>query len=234
MLRRFPWLLTALVLPLVGVLVALGVWQVERLRWKEGLIDAAAAAQGRPPAPLAEVLAGGAPEFRRVIVACPGLATAPFVELQSILDGEAGVRLVSACRPAGEAFTLLVDRGFIADGVTTRPRVLASTLPGVIVGELRTPPEPAALAPPPANGRFYTRDGPAMARALGVQGALRPEVAFAVSTANPETPALRPSAPPPAFSNNHLGYALTWFGLAVALVGFYAALLRRRLKKDLP
>ena len=110
----------------------------------------------------------GAPEFRRVIVACPGLATAPFVELQSILEGEAGVRLVSACRPAEEAFTLLVDRGFIADGVATRPRVLPSTLPGVIVGELRTPPEPAALAPPPANGRFYTRDGPAMARALGV------------------------------------------------------------------
>ena len=117
--------------------------------------------------------------------------------------------------------------------MAARPRVLSSTLPGVIVGELRTSPEPAALAPPPANGRFYTRDGPAMARALGVQGALRPEVAFAVSTANPETPALRPSAPPPAFSNNHLGYALTWFGLAVALVGFYAALLRRRLKKDL-
>jgi surfeit locus 1 family protein len=104
----------------------------------------------------------------------------------------------------------------------------------VIVGELRTPPNPSPMAPPPANGRFYTRDGAAMARALGVEGPLRPEVVFAVSTANPETPTLRPSAPPPAFSNNHLGYALTWFGLAIALVGFYAALLRRRLKKELP
>ena len=51
---------------------------------------------------------------------------------------------------AGEAFTLLVDRGFIADGVATRPRVLPSTLPGVIVGELRTPPNPSPMAPPPA------------------------------------------------------------------------------------
>ena len=32
-----------------------------------------------------------------------------------ILNGEAGVRLVSACRPAGEDFTLLVDRGFAPD-----------------------------------------------------------------------------------------------------------------------
>ena len=38
-----------------------------------------------------------------------------------------------------------------------------------------------------------------------------------------------PSAPPAAFSNNHLGYALTWFGLALALVGFYIVLLRRKL-----
>ncbi|HAJ02034.1 MAG TPA: Surfeit locus 1 family protein, partial [Brevundimonas sp.] len=41
--------------------------------------------------------------------------------------------------------------------------------------------------------------------------------------------ALQPSAPPAAFSNNHLGYALTWFGLALALAGFYIALLRRKL-----
>ena len=42
-----------------------------------------------------------------------------------------------------------------------------------------------------------------------------------------------PSAPPAAFTNNHLGYALTWFGLAVALIAFYGALLRRRMtRKD--
>ena len=35
-----------------------------------------------------------------------------------------------------------------------------------------------------------------------------------------------------ADANNHFGYALTWFGLAIALIGFYVALLRRRLKRD--
>ena len=56
-----------------------------------------------------------------------------------------------------------------------------------------------------------------------------PFTLYALTSSNPEWTALRPSAPPAAFSNNHLGYALTWFGLALALVGFYIALLRRKL-----
>jgi surfeit locus 1 family protein len=72
-----------------------------------------------------------------------------------------------------------------------------------------------------------------MARALNVTGPVRPEAVFAVTAVNPEFPALRPSAPPAAFSNNHLGYALTWYGLALALVGFYVAVLIRR-RKPIP
>ena len=62
-----------------------------------------------------------------------------------------------------------------------------------------------------------------------VEGPVQPEAVFAVTQTNPEFAALTPSAPPAAFSNNHLGYALTWFGLALALVGFYIVLLRRKL-----
>ncbi len=212
--------------------VPIGLWQVERLKWKEGLIAAAEAAATKPPEPLDAVLAGGDVEFRKAMMVCPGLATAPYVELQSILVGQAGVRLISACRPVGRNDVLLVDRGFVADGQEARPRVLASTLPLVLVGELRLTPAPGALTPPPANNRFYARDDAAMAQALGVEGAVRPETVFALTAINPEVPALQPSAPPAAFSNNHFGYALTWFGLAIALVGFYVALLRRRLKRD--
>lgn len=233
-MRRFPWVLTVLTALGVALLVALGVWQVQRLRWKEGLIAGAEAAATRPPEPLDAVLAGGDVEFRKAMMVCPGLATAPYVELQTIHDGQPGVRLISACRPVGREDVLLVDRGFVADGQDARPRVLASTLPLVLVGELRVTPPPPALAPPPAEGRFYARDSAAMAKALGVTGPLRPETVFALTAVNPEVPALVPSAPPAAFSNNHFGYALTWFGLAVALIGFYAALLRRRLKDGRP
>jgi surfeit locus 1 family protein len=233
-MKRFPWILTVLTLAAITLLIGLGVWQVERLRWKEGLIAAAEAATTKPPEPLDAVLAAGNVEFRKAMMVCPGLATAPYVELQSIHDGQAGVRLISACRPDGRDDVLLIDRGFVADGQGARPRVRASTLPLVLIGELRFTPAPGALTPPPANSRFYARDDAAMAKALGVEGAVRPETVFALTAINPEVPALRPSAPPAAFSNNHFGYALTWFGLAIALAGFYVAILRRRLKDGRP
>lgn len=47
------------------LLIGLGVWQVERLKWKEGLIAAADAAAAKPPAPLEQVLAEGDLEFRK-------------------------------------------------------------------------------------------------------------------------------------------------------------------------
>ncbi|WP_453976514.1 SURF1 family protein [Brevundimonas sp. Marseille-Q4549] len=236
-MKRFPWMLTVATAAALVLLIGLGVWQVERLRWKEGLIAAAEAAAAKPPAPLADVLAdagrGGGLEFRKVLMVCRGLATAPYVELQTIHDGTPGVRLVSACRPEGEAFTVLVDRGFVADTISARPPVMETTLPLVLVGEFRSVPPPGALSPAPRDGRFYARDTAAMAEALHVAGPLRPEAVYALTATNPEFGALTPSAPPAAFSNNHFGYALTWFGLAIALVGFYVALLRRRSKKDL-
>lgn len=232
---RFPVVLTILAVALLGVLLALGVWQVQRMQWKEGLIDGAEAAAGLPPLPLAEALKVDNPEFRRVILTCRGLGAAPYVELQSIENSDAGVRLVSACRPEGMEETLLVDRGFVPADISARPTVNADdTMPVVITGVLRRAPAPSALTPPPAQGRFYGRDAEAMARALKVEGPISPFTVFATTSTNPDWAALKPSAPPAAFTNNHLGYALTWFGLAAALIAFYVVLLRRRMtRKDI-
>ncbi|MBD3834674.1 SURF1 family protein [Brevundimonas bullata] len=232
---RFPIFLTLLAVVLLGVLLALGVWQVQRMQWKEGLMDGAEAAAGLPPLPLAEALKLENPEFRRVILTCRGLGAAPYVELQSIENSDAGVRLVSACRPEGMEEALLVDRGFVPADILARPTVNADdTMPVVITGVLRRAPAPSALTPPPAEGRFYGRDAEAMARALKVEGPISPFTVFATTSTNLDWAALRPSAPPAAFTNNHLGYALTWFGLAVALIAFYGVLLRRRMtRKDI-
>ena len=230
---RFPVVLTVLAVVLLGVLLALGVWQVQRMQWKEGLIAGAEAAADQPPLPLAEALKVENPEFRRVILTCRGLSAAAFVELQSIENSDAGVRLVSACAVDGGP-TLLVDRGFVSADISARPPVnAADTMPVVITGVLRRSPPPSALTPPAAGNHFYGRDAEAMARALKVEGPVSPFTVFAVTSTNPDWAALKPSAPPAAFSNNHLGYALTWFGLAAALIAFYAVLLRRRLtRKD--
>jgi len=226
MRARFPFGLTITALLALALLCTLGVWQVQRMQWKNGLIARAEAAAVMPPAPLAEVLASGTPEFRKVLIDCPGLATAPWVELQTIHDGQAGVRLISACRPTDVTAELLIDRGFIAGEVSARPPVSTSTAPFRVVAELREVPPPGLMALPVDQGRFFARDTPGMARALGLAEP-DPKTLFVFTSSNPELPALEPSAPPAAFSNNHLGYALTWFGLALVLVGFYVALILR-------
>ena len=152
-MRRFPWILTLATAAALVLLIGLGLWQVERLKWKEGLIAAAEAAAAKPPEPLDQVLADGDLEFRKALIVCPGLATAPYVELQSIHEGQAGVRLISACKPAGADFSLLIDRGFVADGVSARPRVIETSLPLVLIGEFRRFDPPGGLTPAPANGR---------------------------------------------------------------------------------
>lgn len=233
--RRFPLGLTLVVIPALALLIGLGVWQVQRLHWKEGLIAEAEAAAKQPAAPLSGVIASGDAEFRHVIVDCPGLATAPYVELQTVQEGEVGVRLISACRVQNErgmggARVYLLDRGFVAGTISARPAVAPSAEPLRIEAVVRTPPKPNGMAPPVSDRLFFTRDPAAMAEALGVTAPVAPQTLFAVASTNPEWQALKPSAPPVAFENNHLGYAATWFGLALALLGFYAALVMRRMK----
>ena len=230
---RFPILLTVFIAVCLVILCGLGTWQVQRLAWKEGLIAQAEAAADLPPAPLSEVLTAADPEFRKALAVCRGLPTAPYVELQSIHDGEPGSRLISACTPEGMSQTFLVDRGFVPDSVSARPRVMATTLPLAMVVELRRSPPPGAMTPPPSEDRFYGRDNAAIAARLGA-GSPSEFTLFALTSPNPEVGALIASAPPAAFSNNHLGYALTWYGLALALLGFYVAVLVRRYRKTIP
>lgn len=225
---RFPFGLTLVAVLALALLCGLGVWQVQRMQWKNGLIDQAEAAADLPPAPIASVMALDDPAFRKVAIDCPGLATARYVELQTIHDGEPGVRLISACRPAGFPTVFLIDRGFVAETVSARPPVAVSMASFPVVAEVRETPPPGPMALPVDKGRFFARDMAGMAEALGVANP-DPNTLFALTSSNPELEALQPSAPPAAFSNNHLGYALTWFGLALALVGFYIVLLRRKL-----
>src|SRR4051794_35916671 len=115
--RRFPVGLTIATAIAFLILVWLGTWQVQRLHWKEGVLARVAALQSAPAKPLDAVLAsvatGADADLNRVAATCAGLSKAPFLELFSVRDGQAGARLISACRlNAGPYRSVLVDRGF--------------------------------------------------------------------------------------------------------------------------
>ncbi len=234
-MRRFPWGLTLLVIPAVAVLIALGVWQMQRLAWKNDLLARLEATRTAEAMPLATVLdeaaRGSDIEHRRVILDCPGLAEARHVELTAIVEGQSGVRVISPCMTTAGGARILIDRGFVGDddmtplGAVPEGRTITE-----VTGVLRRGSEGNWLTPvaelregPPL---YYARQA-AIADDLGLAGADAPWFVLAETSTNPDWPALRPIALPADVANNHLGYALTWFGLALGLVGVYVAMLRR-------
>ncbi len=228
--RRFPIGLTVATVVALAMLVGLGSWQVQRLAWKQALLARIETLKAASPVPIGPVLsrlvADQDVDLTRVSVTCIGLVHAPTLELFSVRDTGAGVRLISACALPGPDFrSILVDRGFVQDVVKDRPAVDANdTSPVQLVGVLRKPDRATFVTPPNevAANHWYSRDVPAMARTLGAQ-APAPIMLMAETQTAPDFPALMPAPLPSEISNRHLEYALTWFGLAVALAGVYAA-----------
>lgn len=131
---RFPWGLTVASLFALGLLVSLGGWQVQRLQWKQDLIARAEAAADLPPVSLEALAQMPDPEFRTAVLACD-FQNQPYVELQSIQDGQPGVRLISSCDG------WLVDLGFVPEAVSARPAQLPAAIPP-------SPPRPAGWRRP--------------------------------------------------------------------------------------
>jgi surfeit locus 1 family protein len=222
----------------VTVLVSLGVWQVQRLQWKEAMLARIAALQGAPPEPLSVVLnrlgEAGRPEigevdFVRVQTACPTLQQTPTLRLYAVLGGVMGRRLITACPiQAGRFRTLLVDRGFVPDETPiTGGAARGPALDAPVIGILRTPQQPGWLTPAsdPVKNDWRARSIPAMAQALDAPAPA--PVFLMLETPRPQSGVPMPAAIPTDIPNNHLGYALTWFGLALGLIGVYVGSLLR-------
>lgn len=234
--ERFPIGLTLATVVALVILCALGAWQVQRLSWKTELLAQIESRSTAAPRPAASVLAEAGPTgdlaFYRVRATCPGLDQARFLQLYGLKDGRAGSRLISACQlEAGPYDSILVDRGFVADTVAARPPVGESDKLVEVVGLLREP-DPANFVTPdnqPAANQWFSRDIAAMAAELGADDPA-PVFLMAETSTNPEFDALSPAPLPAEIANRHLEYALTWFGLAGALIAVYAAMLWRRWK----
>lgn len=235
--RRLPIGLTVATVIALAILVALGNWQLKRLTWKLNLLAHVAALQTASAQPLDKVLAkiasGEDGDLTRVSVTCLGLKSAPYVELYSVREAGAGVRLISSCKlEAGPYGSILVDRGFVSDQISARPTVDEhDPTPLSITGVLRKPDRPTFVTPPNdvAGNHWYSRDIPSMAKALSGSTPV-PVTLMAETSSNPAWKALNPAPLPTEIPNRHLEYALTWFGLAGALACVYAATLWKRWK----
>jgi surfeit locus 1 family protein len=217
-----------LVLVCLAILIGLGVWQLQRLKWKEGVLAHMAALQAAPARPLGDVLArGGDLDFTRASFDCPDLLSAPRARVYGVQDGQIVYRQMVACPlPGGRPGSVMVDIGYedCAPGKPIAPPV------GPLVGILRKPDARTFVTPPdqPATRLWYWRDLPSMAQALKA-GTPLPVFLALERGPQPATGCRLARAPIPGnIPNRHCEYALTWFGLAAALIGVYAAMLLRR------
>jgi surfeit locus 1 family protein len=222
--------LTACVLAALAVLVALGVWQLERLKWKERLIAQIEARAAAAPVTLedAEALAhaGRDPSYLRVRVE-GRFHHGRELYLYASAKGQQGWHVITPLETA-EGKTVLVDRGFVPDALRDpSSRALGQVEQIVeVTGLVRMPEKQGVFTPEnePAANRWFWRDLSGMSASMFPSGAV--EVApFFVEVAKSEVPGGWPEGGQTrlVIVNNHLQYALTWFALAVCLVGVYAA-----------
>ena len=226
--RLWPTLVTVLG---VAILVTLGTWQLRRLAWKEELIAQAQAGLSAPPAALpTDAVDYRSFDHRRLALRGRFLHDVAFGYGFTAREGRPGGRLLTPLALA-DGRTLLVDRGWLPSALLP-PAVPSDLQPqGEVaitgVARYRGEHRPAWFQPDndPAARRWYGWDLAAMARATG-----RPLLPLVLAAdPAPGAPDL-PHAEPAIldYSNNHLGYALTWYGLAASLVGVYVAFSRQQ------
>ncbi len=227
------------VLTALGVLVllTLGTWQVQRLQWKEELIATVETRRVSSPTPLTQLVADPARavdvEYAPAqIVGQWGQGPSLFVT--GTYEGAAGYYTFSPFRladPLAGEGRLLVNRGFVP--IDALPEDYQFDVPEGLVtltGLVRTFDAEtglaAQMAPPPDEGKpiFYRRSQTDFTVAVGES--LHPF--YLDSLENPEPGAIPLGGTTRIeFSNNHLGYAITWYGLAFGLICVYIAVMRQ-------
>jgi surfeit locus 1 family protein len=215
--------LVAAVLALVFAL--LGAWQVERLHWKTDLIarvDARVRAAATPaPGPsIGASLSRADDEYRHIVV--HGVFEHDKETLvQAVTALGPGYWVMTPLRTDAD-FEILVNRGFIPEELKAPAGRTEGEVSGpvAVTGLLRIS-EPGGgflRANRPASGLWYSRDVEAIAADKHLT---TPAPYFIDADATPNPGGWpRGGLTVVRFRNDHLAYALTWFGLALLAAGF--------------
>jgi surfeit locus 1 family protein len=222
-----------------AILIALGVWQIERKAWKENLIATVAERMSAPPAPLPprgqwNSLDQTREEFRRVTARsefAPGREARVYsgsVGLREDVKSPGYFAFSPARLPDGSV--VVINRGYV-DNPNPDAGLKPIALPAAtvdIIGALRWPEQPGWFVTPFSERQdlWFARGHRAMAARYG-WGEVAP---FYIEMESPIPPGgvPRPGPLTVKLRNDHLGYAMTWFGLAAVLLGVFAFWLRSR------
>ncbi|WP_411033142.1 SURF1 family protein [Shinella sp. BYT-45] len=220
----------------LAVLVSLGTWQVQRLHWKEQLLADMAERRAAAPVPLAGIEAMAARgediEYRPVTV------TGTFANDRerhffATWHGRTGYHVYTPLELADGRF-LFVNRGFVPFEAKEPEMRKQGQLTGeqAVTGlaRARLAEKPSAIVPDndPSRNIFYWKDLNTMASSTGIPADRL--VPFFVDAGDAPNPKGLPIGGVTQFDlpNNHLQYAVTWYGLALALTGVALYALFRR------
>lgn len=207
----------------VAVLVYLGVWQLQRLAWKEGILANIDARIAAAPVSLPNAVSVAQNNYDPVIVS----GTPSGEELHVLVSGTAagtGYRVISGFRTV-DGRNILVDQGLLALEDKALPPQQKTTQ---IVGNLIWPDDWNSSTPDPdlAKNIWFARDVIEMAAALNTQPLM-----IVARTATQPDPRVTPLPVNTAnIKNDHREYAITWFLLAAVWAVMTGFLIQRTLR----
>ncbi|MET3601514.1 SURF1 family protein [Martelella mangrovi] len=221
-------------------LILLGNWQVRRLHWKQDLLATVSARLQAPPVPLAEIEAlaaeGGNIEYRPVTVS-GRFEHDGERHFFATFEGQSGYYVYTPLRLA-DGRAVFVNRGFVPfdmKAVETRGEgQVEGTVTITGLARARLSEKPSFLVPEndvPQN-IFYWKDLDSMTASAGLDA--QKVLPFFIDADDAPNPGGLPAGGVTriSFPNNHLQYAITWYGLAAVLAIGVAVLVFKGRRRD--
>lgn len=215
---------TVFTVPAVIFMIALSVWQVQRLYWKEGLINERVertnAAPIALPAPGSDVVAV---DFRRVTLQGHFDHAHEFYMAARSQNGNVGYWIVTPLLVDDGKSAVLVNRGWVPDERKEPASRAEGQLAGPVTFDaiIRQPQQQGWFQPPnePVKNRWFYLSPAEMAMASGLP--LRTDLYL--DAVKVDVPGGFPIGGQTRINlaNDHLSYAITWAALAVALLVIY-------------